>query len=68
MKYFFVSLFFVVSTLASAQVVGIDKNTLEKFKNEYPQEKVFLQTDKIQYFSGDVVWKLGVCWMDCQLI
>nr|HPH25124.1 hypothetical protein [Chitinophagaceae bacterium] len=64
MKYFFVSLFFVVSTLASAQVVGIDKNTLEKFKNEYPQEKVFLQTDKIQYFSGDVVWMKAWCMLD----
>lgn len=63
-KYFFASLFFVVSTLTSAQVVSIDKKTLEKFKNEYPQEKVFLQTDKTQYFSGDVVWMKAWCMLD----
>lgn len=64
MKHFFTCLILVVSTLASAQVSTIDKKSLERFKNEYPQEKVFLQTDKIQYLSGETIWMKAWCMLD----
>lgn len=64
MKQLFTCLILVVSTLASAQVITLDKKSLERFKNEYPQEKVFLQTDKVQYFSGETVWMKAWCMLD----
>lgn len=64
MKKIFTWLIMLVSTLASAQVTTLDKKSLEKFKNEYPQEKVFLQTDKVQYFSGETIWMKAWCMLD----
>jgi hypothetical protein len=31
------------------------------FKNQYPQEKVFLQTDKDYYFAGETIWMKAWC-------
>lgn len=64
MKKLFLGLFLIVSTLASAQQFTVDKKSLEKFKNEYPQEKVFLQTDKVQYISGETIWMKAWCMLD----
>lgn len=34
------------------------------FKNNYPQEKVFLQTDKPWYFPGETIWMKAWCALD----
>ncbi|HUP10757.1 MAG TPA: hypothetical protein VM187_01050, partial [Niastella sp.] len=36
-------------------------SALAKFKNNFPQEKVFLQTDKIYYFPGESIWMKAWC-------
>jgi hypothetical protein len=33
-------------------------------KNNYPQEKVFLQTDKSWYFPGETIWMKAWCTLD----
>src|ERR1044072_7646608 len=39
-------------------------SALAKFKNNYPQEKVFLQTDKSYYFPGETIWMKAWCALD----
>lgn len=34
---------------------------LENWQNNYPQEKVFLQTDRNRYAAGEVVWFKATC-------
>jgi hypothetical protein len=39
-------------------------SALAKFKNNFPQEKVFLQTDKSYYFPGESIWMKAWCALD----
>ncbi len=65
MKHFFGLLFLVVfSSVGFAQNLPFNKSVLDKFKNDYPQEKVFLQTDKTHYFSGETIWMKAWCMVD----
>ncbi len=63
MKICFFIFFFVLSCTAHAQVLQ-PAAALDKFRNEYPQEKVFLQTDKTQYFAGESIWMKAWCMLD----
>ena len=40
------------------------KELLEKWSADNPQEKVFLQTDKNQYFGGETIWMKAWCALD----
>jgi len=37
---------------------------LARLKSNYPQEKVFVQTDKTYYFPGETVWMKAWCTLD----
>jgi hypothetical protein len=39
-------------------------SALATFKNNFPQEKVFLQTDKTYYFPGETIWMKAWCALD----
>lgn len=39
-------------------------SALAKFKNNFPQEKVFLQTNKSYYFPGETIWMKAWCALD----
>ena len=39
-------------------------SALAIFKNNYPQEKVFLQTEKSYYFPGETIWMKAWCALD----
>lgn len=43
---------------------SIPDSALAKFRNNYPQEKVFLQTDKSYYFPGETIWMKAWCALD----
>src|SRR5688572_21014852 len=48
-----------------AQTTGTSPDAaLAAFKNNYPQEKVFLQTDKTYYFPGETIWMKAWCALD----
>lgn len=48
-----------------AQTPGTTPDSaLAAFKNNYPQEKVFLQTDKTYYFPGETIWMKAWCALD----
>ena len=44
-----------VAMQTSAQTDLLKKN-LDKWRNEYPQEKIYLQTDKSYYVGGEDIW------------
>lgn len=49
----------------SGQQAGLSVDSaLANFRNLYPQEKVFLQTDKEAYVSGETVWMKAWCAVD----
>jgi hypothetical protein len=56
-------LFLVAAPAARSQNINID-SLLEKFTSSYPQEKVFLQTDRSSYFAGETVWMKAWCTID----
>jgi hypothetical protein len=70
MKYLFsFCLFFIVWMGLHAQTnVAPAKlspdSALQKFRNLYPQEKVFAQTDKETYLSGETIWMKIWCTLD----
>lgn len=65
MRYFLGLLFFMsIFSIAYAQNLPFNKSILDKFRNDFPQEKVFLQTDKSHYFSGETVWMKAWCMVD----
>lgn len=67
MKYFYsLSLLLCIHAIAFSQNTSVGKSVLDKFKNDYPQEKVFLQTDKTYYFPGETVWMKAWCMLDGQ--
>lgn len=39
-------------------------SALQQFKTLYPQEKVFVQTDKERYLSGETIWMKAWCTLD----
>ncbi|MES2776747.1 MAG: hypothetical protein V4722_21390 [Bacteroidota bacterium] len=51
----------MIQTPATAQP---SKEQLEKWSSDNPQEKVFLQTDKDQYFEGETIWMKAWCALD----
>ncbi|RYY48499.1 MAG: hypothetical protein EOO06_10080 [Chitinophagaceae bacterium] len=61
---FFCSLFFAAITVqAQKNALTID-TALAAFKNQYPQEKVFLQTDKDFYIAGETIWMKAWCLLE----
>ena len=44
----------------NAQADFLKKN-LDKWRNDYPQEKVYLQTDKSYYIPGENMWMKAWC-------
>jgi hypothetical protein len=58
-------LFIIVSCIiyqsAITQEISIFSKTLDAWRNDYPQEKVFLQTDKSYYNTGDIIWIKAWC-------
>ncbi len=50
-------------TTVSAVKLSPD-SALQKFRNLYPQEKVFAQTDKETYLSGETIWMKIWCTLD----
>ena len=58
-------LLFVPINFVLAQTPGTSPDSaLAAFKNNYPQEKVFLQTDKAWYFPGETIWMKAWCALD----
>ncbi|OQP65596.1 MG2 domain-containing protein [Niastella populi] len=58
-------LLFVPFNYLPAQTTGTSPDAaLAAFKNNYPQEKVFLQTDKTYYFPGETIWMKAWCALD----
>ena len=55
------SLLMLATTLVSAQDI---KTALAKWHNDYPQEKVFLQTDAPQYLAGETIYMKAWCALD----
>ncbi len=59
------AIFIVIATMiASVSHAQPSKELLEKWSNDNPQEKVFLQTDKDQYFEGETIWMKVWCALD----
>jgi hypothetical protein len=52
-----------LSFSSSAQTFNPD-SLLTQFNTSYPQEKVFLQTDRASYVSGETVWMKAWCTVD----
>ncbi|ANE49146.1 MG2 domain-containing protein [Flavisolibacter tropicus] len=48
---------------AQTQTLAPD-SALNTFKEQYPQEKVFVQTDKDVYISGETIWMKAWCALD----
>ncbi len=64
MKKFFTLILFAFCLVdLYAQTLTTD-SSLSKFKNDYPQEKVFIQTDKSNYFPGETIWMKAWCTVD----
>lgn len=53
----------LVHQLHAQQSLTTD-SALKKMRTEYPQEKVFLQTDKSQYVAGETIWMKAWCMLD----
>lgn len=60
--------FIVLAALCSSTAVlaqNIDhKLLLDNWKKDYPQEKVFLQTDKAHYLPGEIIFMKAWCVLD----
>lgn len=56
-------LFLLISTgfQSFAQAVSLPYNILNKYFTDYPNEKVFLQTDRESYVSGETIWMKAWC-------
>ncbi len=55
---------FILLLFASVKInaqVDLIKKNLDKWRNDYPQEKVYLQTDKSYYVGGEDVWMKAWC-------
>jgi hypothetical protein len=67
MRYFlqpiFICLFLSAALSARSQNLNID-SLLDKFTTNYPQEKVYLQTDRANYFAGETIWMKAWCTVD----
>jgi hypothetical protein len=61
LPYFLVLLFSTATMLLKAQPT---RELLSKWKDENPQEKVYVQTDKSQYFGGETIWIKAWCVLD----
>ena len=66
-----VSLFFFLAFMCGLQAQTASNLTklspdsaLQKFRANYPQEKVFVQTDKDSYLSGETIWMKAWCTLD----
>lgn len=70
MKYPVITIAVVLLTLQlTAQTTGLTAklshdSALQQFKTLYPQEKVFVQTDKERYLSGETIWMKAWCTLD----
>lgn len=65
MKYYTLLILACIGNSLFAQNATLTSDAaLKKIKAEYPQEKVFLQTDKNQYIVGETVWMKAWCMMD----
>jgi len=53
-------LLLLVTVNMNAQADFLKKN-LDKWRNDYPQEKVYLQTDKSYYVPGEDMWMKAWC-------
>ena len=58
MRILFILLLLIACTISQAQqtVISRQDSALKKFRNDYPQEKVYVQTDKLHYASGETIW------------
>jgi hypothetical protein len=54
---------FFIAAQAYAQQKTPD-SALSFLRNNYPQEKVFVQTDKTWYFPGETIWMKAWCTLD----
>lgn len=63
MKLLLISFCFFIATVSKAQHTFFlsPDSALTKFKTLYPQEKVFVQTDKDFYLSGETIWMKAWC-------
>jgi hypothetical protein len=71
MKHFFTSLPGIVLLIMLFQLAPQDPSEkllagLKQWYENNPQEKVFVQTDKEQYLSGDVIWLKGWCTIEAK--
>lgn len=67
MKYVIATILIVFTVIVSKAQLAKSLSTdsaLAVFKNLYPQEKVFLQTDKDVYVSGETIWMKAWCVME----
>lgn len=58
------SLFCCISVIAQTPVTShvlSPEGALGKFREDYPQEKVYLQTDRDQYIAGETIWMKAWC-------
>lgn len=51
-------------SFSTAQAPLPPDSALSYLRENYPQEKVFLQTDKTQYFTGETIWMKAWCTID----
>lgn len=59
------ALAFQVSAQTSPLSVKLSPDSaLQQFRTLYPQEKVFVQTDKERYLSGETIWMKAWCTLD----
>ena len=62
------SLFYLLALLCIQSSFGqaslTPDSALARLKNNYPQEKVFVQTDKAYYFPGETIWMKAWCTQD----
>ncbi len=63
MKPFFVFIL-ALSSLPVFSQNNIFKTSLDKWRTENPQEKIFVQTDKEVYFAGETIWMKAWCILD----
>jgi hypothetical protein len=62
-QFIFICCFLSIASRGSSQNLNID-SLLDKFSTNYPQEKVFLQTDRGNYFAGETMWMKAWCTID----
>ncbi|MCA0381900.1 MAG: hypothetical protein LCH58_07045 [Bacteroidetes bacterium] len=59
-----ISLSLICSCFAALSQTIDYKQVLDNWKKDYPQEKVFLQTDKAHYLPGEVIFMKAWCSVD----